>query len=164
MSEQDCRDCRDWTGCPGKWYPDGQGGEQEWYSYAEIQWCARQVFWILKNSGDFDGGDWPKPPRDLECDAKKGTVSTEATYCRPKRIIGEVRARLRHCRDKGRILAEQAINREKMEYLDDDIKEILYYASGWPRKDTPFSVWQAVKRYKKYNREKKTEKNGVPVT
>lgn len=157
----DYRDCKDWKGCPGKWYRDDKGEEQEWYSYAEICWCAHQVFWILKHSEDFDSGQWPKPPRLLECDAKKGTPNTEAKFCKPKRIIGEVRARLKSCRDKGRILAEQAVNRENMNYLDDDIKGVLYYVAGWNRKDTPFSVWRAVKSYKKYNRENAKRLVGV---
>jgi len=143
MRELDCRKCKSWKGCPGQWYSDGEGNQQEWYSYGDICWCPHHVFWILKHSEDFDAGRWPKPPKLLECDSKAKTkLVTEAAFCKPKRIIGEVRARLKTCKDKGRILAEQTINREKMDYLDDDIKAVLYYISGWERRDMPFSKWQ----------------------
>lgn len=158
MSERDCRQCRTWKGCRGKWYVtkrDSEGEvkeEEEWYSHSEIRWCPRQVFWILRHSQDFDAGRWPKPPRVLKCDAKKGNVITEATFCKPKRIIGEVRARLTKCGDKGRILERDAIRVETMTYLEDDIKSVLYYVSGWRRKDTPLRTWRAMRRYRNDNK------------
>jgi len=140
----DCRDCKDWDGCSGQWYQDSEGKEDEWYSYGEIQWCPHQVFWILKYSEDFDCGRWPKPPKLLECDSKiRARLVKEAAFCRPKRIIGEVRARLTiaKCRDKRRVLIEQVINRENMMYLDDDIQQLIYYLSGRGRKRTIFREW-----------------------
>ena len=158
----DCRDCKDWDSCSGQWYSDSEGNEQEWYSYGEIRWCPYQVFWILKHRETFDVGRWPKPPRELECDTKSHTrIIREAAFCRPKRIIGEVRARLAafadkaHWRaDKARILERDAITIEKMMYLEDDIKSVLYYVSGWNRRETPFRVWQAVRRYQNDKKEK----------
>jgi len=153
----DCRDCKDWDGCSGQWYRDSEGNEDEWYSYREIQWCPHQVFWILKHREDFDCGRWPKPPRLLECDANKhARIIKEAAFCRPKRIIGEVRARLTiaDCKDKARILKEQAINRENMAYLDDDVRDLLYYASGYGRRNTVFRVWNAMRRYRNDNKKK----------
>jgi len=156
----DCRDCKGWEGCIGQWYSDSEGSEQEWYSYGDIRWCPYQVFWILKHSEDFDAGRWPKPPRILECDTKSHTrIVREATFCRPKRIIGEVRARLATfadkspwSADKARILKRDAITVEKIMYLEDDIKSVLYYVSGRDRRDTSFRIWQAVKRYRNDNK------------
>jgi hypothetical protein len=79
-------------------------------------------------------------------------IVREAAFCRPKLIIGEVRARLASCGDKGRILVEQTINREKLMYLDDDIKAVLYYVSGGGRKDTSFRIWKAMRRYRNDNK------------
>ena len=149
----DCRHCQGWKGCPGQWYPDDEGEETEWYSYGDISWCPHQAFWILKHSEDFDCGRWPKPPRSLECDIKKhAMIVTEAAFCRPKRIIAEVRVRLTRCGDKGRILERDAILREKMMYLDDDITQVLYYVSGRSRKDTPLRTWRAMRRYRNDNK------------
>ena len=150
-----CRDCKGWKGCSGQLYSDSEGNQEEYYSYREIRWCPYQVFWILKHSEDFDAGYWPKPPRVLECDSRTSKIKTEATFCKPKEIIAEVRARLTSCQDKGRILAEQAINREKVMYLDDDIKAVLYYVSGWRRKATSFRVWRNIKRYRNDNKKEK---------
>jgi hypothetical protein len=140
----DCRHCKDWRGCRGQWYRDDEGKEAEWYSYGDIRWCSYQVFWILKHSEHFDSGRWPKPPRSLECDAKKhARIIREAAFCKPKRIIGEVRARLTiaNCREERRVLTEQVINREKLMYLDDDIKQLVRYLSGRGRKITNFREW-----------------------
>jgi hypothetical protein len=139
----DCRHCRSWKGCPGQWYADREANQTEWYSHQQIRWCPRQVFWILKWADIFDSGEWPKPPRSLECDAKKVTLVAEARFCRPKRIIGEVRARLARCKDKGRILERDAKLLPNMTYLEKDIKSVLYYTSGWRRRATPFRVWNS---------------------
>jgi hypothetical protein len=138
----DCRDCRDWRGCPGK----------EWYSYSDICWCAQQNFWLLKYAKILQGGDWPTPEIMADPSIRGKKARTDAGFVRAVLAIGEVNKRLTQTGWRGRLLAEQCINRETIFDLDYDIREVLYYISGWSRKETDFNVWRAVKRYRKYNK------------
>lgn len=132
----DCRECKDWRGCPGK----------EWFSYADIRWCSQQIFWILKYAETLHKGQWPTPDAAVDSSVRGKAVSTEATFAKAIRIIAEVDARLTKTGWRGRLLAEECVNREKMLYLDDDAKDALYYISG-RRKDRDFWKWRKDKRY-----------------
>jgi hypothetical protein len=66
----------------------------------------------------------------------------EARFARAVLVIAELDKRLVRTGLRGELLAEQCINRERMEYLSDDAREALYYVSGWQRKPSPFRVWR----------------------
>jgi hypothetical protein len=139
----DCRNCRDWRGC------DHDG---KFFTYADIQWCALQNFWLLKFANILEGGDWPTPEiiADLAIRGKK--AKTDADFVKSVLAIGEVNKRLTQTGWRGRLLAEQCINRETLFDLDYDVRQCLYYVSGWKRRDTDFNVWRAMSRYRKYNK------------
>lgn len=144
MSEhEDCRKCRDWKGCPGK----------EWYSYQDIRWCHQQVFWLLEREDKLSEGLWPTPDATADPGVRGRNTSTEASFTKAVLIIAELRERLKTTGWRGRLLVEQCKNRETIDYLDGDVKPALDYVSGWRRKETPFNVWQAKKRYRKYTQE-----------
>jgi len=133
----DCRHCKDWKGCEGK----------TWYSYGDVRWCGQQVFWLLKYAETLRIGLWPTP--DATADPRiHGQMSAEATFTKSIRIIAEVDLRLKRTGWRGRLLAEQCINREKMMYLDDDARDALYYISGWNRRALPFEAWRKQRNYR----------------
>ena len=140
----DCRHCKTWGDCPGL----------SWYSYADVCWCVQQVFWLLKYAETLREGRWPAP--DATCDPRiRGKMmSTEATFTKAIRIMAEVDSRLQRTGWRGRLLAEQCINREKMMYLDDDAKDALYYVSGWSRKALPFEAWRKQRKYRQKDYQK----------
>lgn len=148
----DCRHCKDWRGCLGK----------DWYSFAEVRWCAQQVFWLLKYAYILRQGLWPIPDERAEVGLKSGGMSTEARFTKAILVIAELDKRLIRTGWRGQLLAEQAVNREKMMYLNDDAKDALYYVSGWRRKETPFRTWRGMRRYRNDNK-KKVETKSVPV-
>jgi hypothetical protein len=134
----DCRHCKDWRGCLGK----------EWYSFAEIHWCAQQVFFLLKHADILRQGLWPIPDERAEVGLKSGGMSTEARFTKAILVIAELDKRLIRTGWRGQLLAEQVVNREKMMYLSDDAKDALYYVSGWRRKAMPFYEWRKKRRYR----------------
>ena len=138
MPEYDCRHCKSWRGCPGK----------AWYSYGEIRWCAQQTFWILKHAYELESGEYPQPNPD-EAEMKFHTFKSEAYFVKATLLIAQIRARLKFTGWRGRLLAEESINREKMLYLSDDAKQALYYVAGSRPKDRTFSQWVADRRYRK---------------
>ncbi len=137
----DCRSCKSWKDCPT---PD-----RDWFSYGEISWCKYQVFWLLKWAEYLGIGIWPTP--ETTCEAPKKTISTDAQYVNAMVVMAELRCRLEKAGIKGELLAEECKVREKVLYLSDKAKDALYYVSGWRRKDTKFTSWLAIRRYKKYN-------------
>ena len=73
---------------------------------------------------------------------------TEAAYVKVAIAIGEVDDRLKKTGWRGRLLAEECKNREKMEYLSDDAKDALYYVAGWYRRRMEFDDWRKKRRYR----------------
>lgn len=138
----DCRRCKSWKDCPAP--------ERDWYSYGEVRWCVYQVFWLLKWAEYLRIGIWPTP--ENTCEAPKRTLSKEAQYVNAAVVIAELDYRLGKTGIKGRLLEEECKNRGKIDDLSDDAMDALLYCSGWRRRDTPFSVWLAKKRYRKYNK------------
>ena len=145
----DCRDCRNWRGCPGR----------EWFSYSDIQWCSHQVFWLLKYAEILHQGQWPVPDERAEVGLHGKKVIPEAPFAKVIAIIAEVDYRLQRTGVKGELLAEQAVNREKMLYLSARAKDALYYISGWKRKDRSFTDWLKDRRYRQ-----KSDKKVVMVS
>lgn len=138
-----CRSCKSWRDCPT---PD-----RAWYSYGEIRWCKYQVFFLLKWAEYLDVGIWPAP--ETTCEAPKKTISKDAQYVNAAVIMGELHSRLEKTGLKGKLLAEQCKNRERVLYLSDEAKDALYYVSGWRRKGSPFSNWLKDRRYKHNRRD-----------
>jgi len=136
MAELDCRKCRSWKGCPGK----------EWYHYGEIRWCAQQSFWLLKYADILHGGQWPVPDATAP-GGMRGRTVTGAAFTKVALIIAEVDRRLKKTEWRGRLLAEECKNREKMHYLSDDAKDALYYVAGWSLKERDFSDWLKDRKY-----------------
>lgn len=140
----DCRHCRDWKDCPGK----------EWYNYADICWCALQNFWLLKYAQILQGGDWPTPEIVADPSIRGKKAKTDAGFVRAVLVIAEVNKRLTQTGWRGRLLAEQCINRETILDLDYDVREVLYYVSGWSRKDMNFAGWLKQRKYRKNDYQK----------
>lgn len=136
MSE-DCRHCRVWRGCDGK----------AWYSYPDIQWCAQQNFWLLKYAGILEGGDWPTPEIVADPTIRGKNAKTDARFVRASLAIGEVNKRLTQTGLRGRLLVEQCINRETVLDLDYDVRQVLYYISGWDRRNRNLSDWLKDRKY-----------------
>jgi hypothetical protein len=137
MFEQDCQRCKSWKGCPGK----------DWYGFHEIHWCVQQVFWLLKFADTLRAGQWVTPDATADLSVRGKGISTEASFTKAVLVIAELDYRLKKTGWKGKLLAEEAKNREKMMYLSDDAKDALYYVAGWKRKDRNFSEWLKDRRY-----------------
>ena len=162
----DCRQCKDWRGCPGKvrTCPDcgskatneykscntcqGTGYISEGYLYGEIQWCPQQNFWLLKFADILQGGDWPTPEIMADPSIRGKRAKTDAQFVSAVLAIAEVNKRLTQTGWRGRLLAEQCVNRETILDLDYDIRETLYYVSGWSRKERDFTAWRKDRRYR----------------
>lgn len=138
----DCRDCKGWRKCPGK----------EWYSFGEMRWCPQQIFWVLKHVDTLDAGQWPQATSTETAETKAQRVKSEAYFVKAVIILGQVRYRLKWTGWRGKLLAEESINRDKMLYLSGDAKDALYYVAGSKPKGRRFSLWLADRRYKKGDR------------
>jgi len=138
----ECRNCRDWRGC----IHDGQ-----WFSYSDVRFCALQCFWILKHAEELREGRWPLPDERAETTNRGHKVIPEAPFAKVIAIMAEVDMRVgRLPQDKGRLLEAQCILKESIYYLDHDVREALYYISGWKRKRS-FSHWLKDRRYRQKN-------------
>lgn len=135
MIDQDCRHCKGWAGCPGN----------DWYSFGQIRWCPQQVFWILKHAYILEAGNWPDQPRE----GKSQVVPHEGYFVKAALVLAQVKYRLKWTGWRGRLLAEEAINREKMLYLSGDAKSALYYISGGKPRKRKFGAWLADRDYRK---------------
>lgn len=143
MSEFGCRKCRDWKRCPGS----GMDTEQMWFNYQDISWCAQQVVWLLKYADIIHAGQWPVTDTTVAGGMRGKTMSTEAAFTKVVLTIAEVDQRLSKTGWRGRLLAEEAKNREKMDYLSDDAKDALYYVAGWNPRNRSFSDWRKGRKY-----------------
>jgi hypothetical protein len=83
-------------------------------------------------------------------------MSTEALFAKAILIIAELDQRLARTGLRGELLAEQCVNREKMDYLGDNARDALYYVAGWRRKPRSFSQWLSDRKY-----QRRPEKNLV---
>ena len=134
-----CKDCKDWRKCPLT------ESEKEYFGYQDIRFCSQQVFFLLKYGEIMRGQRWPEPD-----DSAPGGMSvkfiSEATWAKVSLLLAELDERLDRTRLKGDLLREQCQNREKMEYLSDDAKDALYYASGFKRRTMSFVDWLRKRR------------------
>ena len=148
----DCRRCTNWRGCPGK----------EWYSFGEIRWCAQQVFFLLKFAEILRQGIWPTPETTIA--GIKAQMTREATFTKAATIIAELDVRLQTTNWRGRLLCEECINREKLDYLSHDAKQALYYVSGWRRKAMPFLAWRKQRQHRRKTDNQRVIKNAEIVS
>jgi len=142
-----CRECRDWDRCLLT------ESEKHWFGYQHIRFCKHHVFFLLKNRDIIRGRAWPNSDEALGGSSTQ-TLS-DAAWVSVSLLLAELDTRLDKTSIKGELLAEQCVTREKMAYLSAHAKEALLYISGWRRKETPFNVWLATRRYRKYNRPQK---------
>lgn len=150
MSLFDCRHCRKWGGCPGK----------DWYSFADIRFCVQQVFWLLKYAYMLRQGVWPSPESVLEAGIRGRQMIAEGRFAKAVLVMAEIDKRLARTGLRGEVLAEQCINREKMDYLSDNARDALYYVAGWKRRRMSFYQWQWQRR-RRQNEDKNIIKTAV---
>ena len=144
-----CLVCTDYKSCPLN------ENEKESFEYWQIRWCPQQVFWLLKYADIIHEGRWPVADTTA-LGGMSGKVLTEAAFTKAALLIAELDYRLAKTGWRGQLLIEQCINREKMLYLSDDVKDALYYVAGWNRKDRDFTAWLKDRRYRR-----KSDKNVV---
>ena len=142
-----CLKCEDWKRCLLT------ESEKDWFGYQHIKYCPQQIFWLLKYEEIIRGHRWPLP-NDMAPGGMSSITLSDAAFVSVSVILAELDYRLDKTSLKGELLIEQCKNREKLEYLSDNAKDALYYVAGANRKETPFTMWLAVNRYRKYNRVK----------
>jgi hypothetical protein len=142
-----CRECKDWKACLLT------ESEKDWFGYEHIRFCPQQIFWLLRYERIIRGKRWPVPDNTV-LGGMGGQVLSEATFTKVSLILAELYARLESAGTKGELLSSQCKEpeRDKLQYLDDKVKDVLYYVAGDKRKQTSFPVWLAKRRYKKYTR------------
>ena len=138
MSDYNCRSCRDWTGCVGKAF----------FSYAEIQFCVHQVYWLIQNRVTLRGGVWPTEPDDNSGSEK---IETEASFTKAILIIAEIDERLKQL---SRMVREDLIDLidagVEIQNLSRTSRQALYYISGWDRRYMPFYQWRWQRNRRKH--------------
>ena len=139
MSDYNCRSCRDWTGCVGKAF----------FSYAEIQFCVHQVYWLIQNRLTLREGVWPAEPDD---NSGSGNTTSEASFAKVILIIAEMDERLNQL--------SGAIRKDLINLIDRGIEirnfnqtsgQALYYISGWDRRYMPFYQWKWQRKRRKHD-------------
>ena len=135
-----CLICTDYRQCPLT------DKEKESFEYWQIHWCSQQNFWLLKYAELIHKGQWPVADATAP-GGMSGKVLTEAAFAKAARLIAELDYRLAKTGWRGRLLAEQCVNREKMLYLDDDAEDALDYISGRGRKNRDFWEWRKDRRH-----------------
>ena len=126
--------------------------EKDWFGYQDIRFCPQHVFWLLKYERIIRGKRWPVPD-NTTLGGMGGQVLSEATFTKVSLILAELYARLASAGTKGELLSSQCkeLERDKLQYLDDKVKDVLYYVAGDKRKQTSFNDWLKVRRYRKGN-------------
>jgi len=109
------------------------------------------VFFLLKYEDDIRGRAWPTSDEALGGSSTR--VVSDAVWVSVSLMLAELDTRLSKIYPslKGNLLRSECKDpkKDKLQYLSDDAKDALYYVAG-KRKDTPFTVWLAKQRYKKY--------------
>jgi len=140
-----CRECKDWSTCLLT------ENEKHWFGYRHIRFCKHHVFFLLKYEDVMRGRTWPT---DDEALGSSGNWAlSEAGWVKVSTLLAELDERLDKIRPslKGELLRNECKVRDRIDYLSDDAKDALYYVVGSRRKDTPFTVWVRMKRYRKRN-------------
>ena len=140
-----CRECRDWNRCLLT------ESERHWFGYQHIRFCQHHIFFLLKYEDIIRGKAWPSSDEALG--GSSNQQLSDAAWVSVSLLLAELGVRLEKIRPslKGERLSDQCKLRDRIEYLTDDAKDALYYIRGGKRKETPFNVWVATRRYRKYN-------------
>ena len=145
-----CLKCEDWKRCLLT------ESERHWFGYQHIRFCKHHVFFLLKYEDVIRGRAWPTSDEALG--GSSNQTLSEAAWVKVSLLLAEMDVRLDKIRPslKGELLRNECKlhEKDKLEYLSDDAKDALYYVAGANRKETPFTMWLAVNRYRKYNRVK----------
>ncbi len=128
-----------------------QCGGRDYYSYWDIKFCVWQVQWIISQFLGLDDDeiyikniDWPPDPSgkpDTNFDPRSKRVNTEAAFCKPMEILGEVNNRLAATGRSGKRLIASVLRGESIEEMDGETRNALYYVSGWRRRGQPYFQW-----------------------
>ena len=140
----DCRDCKpkNRRTCIGKSH----------YTYQDIRFCPRQVFYIIENFLALERDnliikryEWlPDPTTFIPDEVIYATkrVSKEAYFCKPMELVAEIQSRLNRCGRRGTLLVASIMGGLALEHLPNEAWLTLLYISGWRRKRISFSQWQ----------------------
>jgi hypothetical protein len=140
-----CRECKDWDICLLT------ESEKDWFGYKDIRYCPQQIFWLLKYRELIMGHRWPVAP-DAAPGGPSSTLLSDAVFVSVSTVLAELDTRLSKTGWRGKLLAEECINRDKMLYLSDEAKHALYYvAIGKGRK---FSDWLKDRQHYRKHRPK----------
>ena len=148
MAEQDCRKCKRWKGCPGKWCSYTENGkkvEEEWYHYGEIRWCPQQIIWILQNADIFKAGDWVTRHEES---GESRQLHPEAYFVKAGIAISELEARLESVPNQGELLITQVEDGRTLYDLSPGAYEILMYVKGKDRKAEDFNTWRRKRKFR----------------
>ena len=150
-----CRECRDWKRCLLT------ETEREWFGPRHCwRFCPLHVFFLFRYESTLRGHRWPVLDTNTG-DMITRTIS-EAAFTKSSDLLAELYSRINGWELKGRrisgtgwkgkLLISQCKNPDimKIQWLDPDAKDALFYVSGDKRRTTPFAVWLAKRRYKKY--------------
>jgi len=145
-----CLKCEDWKRCLLT------ESERHWFGYQHIRFCKHHVFFLLKYEDVLRGRAWPTSDEALG--GSSNQTLSEAAWAKVSLLLAEIDERLDKIRPslKGELLRNECKlpEKDRIEYLSDDAKDALYYVAGANRKETPFTMWLAVNRYRKYNKVK----------
>jgi len=143
VAERDCRRCKHWKGCPGKWYSvfndKGEEEKYEWYHYGEIRWCPQQILWILSHAFTFRAGEWVAKHEES---GESRQLHPEAYFVKAGIAIAEIEARLETVDGNGELLITQVEDGRTMGNLSDGARAILMYVKGRKRKRIDFHRWR----------------------
>lgn len=133
-----------------------------WVSYSSFHYSERQIRWVIENEECFEEGCWPREPTGeyiterydrherrwidwigcgstVEAHRGKGSVSSEASFCKAKEIYGDVMQRIDKIGTHGKLLLAQL--RAGYSSLDDEAHNALKYVCGNQPKKTFYSDW-----------------------
>ena len=136
-----CRECRDWKHCLLT------DNEKHWFGYQHIRFCKHHVFFLLKYEDDIRSRAWPT---DDEALGGSGTRTlTDAAWVKVSLLLAELDERLSKTGLKGKLLSSECKQLDrKIEYLSKEARDALYYISGDNRKNTSFTDWLRMRRFR----------------
>ena len=146
--ELNCRNCQKL-----KLYKDCPGKPTNWYSYEDIWFCQHQMIWLIANIEYLTRGSWPPSPftsGEIDMAVSQRRMPNEAYFIKPSTVLAELMWRLRRTGKDGETLMDEILKAGigSRELLSRHAQSALDYITGWHRKETPYSVWKAQRKYK----------------
>jgi len=124
-----------------------------WYEPREIIFSREQMLWLISWLLVLIEGNWPPNPQGsgyTEAPNVQHSRSRHAYFETPCQIAAEVEWRLKRTGIEGKLLVAEIRLGLMLEELQPESRRALNYISGWRRRKTPYRVWLAKKRYRKY--------------